>query len=97
MAATWIAIRGPEVRRQLAEAAWWWPGIVFPAVVLTSLLFYSHVDAFVGTRARTSRHGAIAVSGEQWWWRVTYSGTAGAAFASANEIRIPVGRDVISR
>jgi cytochrome c oxidase subunit 2 len=35
----------------------------------------------------------IHVTGEQWWWRVSYE-LSGNAIASANEIRIPVGVDV---
>jgi cytochrome c oxidase subunit 2 len=35
------------------------------------------------------------VTGEQWWWRLTYSGANGTPIASANEIRIPVGQDVL--
>ncbi|MBA3562612.1 MAG: cytochrome c oxidase subunit II [Gammaproteobacteria bacterium] len=33
----------------------------------------------------------IAVSGEQWWWRVRYEPPDGPAVASANEIRLPAG------
>ncbi|HYI29203.1 MAG TPA: cytochrome c oxidase subunit II [Bradyrhizobium sp.] len=99
IAATWIAVRGPAAFRQrlatqrLVVAG----GIVFPAVVLTSLLFFN--VALMDSSARVSADKLdtvpVAVSGEQWWWRVTYSSPAGALFASANEIRIPVGRDVV--
>jgi cytochrome c oxidase subunit 2 len=37
----------------------------------------------------------ITVVGEQWWWRVTYSNADGKPVASANEIRIPLGRDIL--
>jgi cytochrome c oxidase subunit 2 len=37
---------------------------------------------------------AIEVVGEQWWWRVTYAGPGGTTIASANEMRMPVGRPV---
>ena len=36
----------------------------------------------------------IEVIGEQWWWRVAYLAADGRTIASANEIRIPVGRPV---
>jgi cytochrome c oxidase subunit 2 len=99
IAATWIAIRGPAALRQrlatqrLVVAG----GIVFPAIVLTSLLFFNVALMRSSARAPADKPDTVpvAVSGEQWWWRVTYSGTARAPFASANEIRIPVGRDVI--
>jgi cytochrome c oxidase subunit II len=34
----------------------------------------------------------VHVSGEQWWWRVTYELDDGARFELANELRLPVGR-----
>jgi cytochrome c oxidase subunit 2 len=38
---------------------------------------------------------AIAVRGQQWWWQVLYADSAaGTDFETANEIHIPVGRDV---
>jgi cytochrome c oxidase subunit II len=99
MAATIIAIRGPAAmrrflaRERMVVAA----GIVFPAVVLTVLLFVG--VALMPTAARTPADNAgtvpIAVAGEQWWWRVAYRGSTGTPLASANEIRIPVGRDVL--
>jgi cytochrome c oxidase subunit 2 len=36
----------------------------------------------------------LAISGEQWWWRVTYTTADGRRVESANELRIPVGRPV---
>ncbi len=36
----------------------------------------------------------IAVSGQQWWWRVHYLSPDGAAVELANEIRLPVGEPV---
>ena len=37
----------------------------------------------------------IAVRGKQWWWQVLYTGSEnGQGFETANEIHIPVGRDV---
>jgi cytochrome c oxidase subunit II len=94
IAAVWLAIRGaPRIRRVLAqENAVIVLGMVFPAVTLTLLLGYgvwlmrSHLDL-----TRDRHVVSIEVVGEQWWWRVTYSGADGTPVASANEIRIPVG------
>ena len=71
-------------------------GIVFPAVVLSALLVSNLGSAEFARRARpTSRDVVpIKVVGEQWWWRVTYA-ARGVEMAAANEIRIPVGRDVV--
>ncbi|MDP1585071.1 MAG: cytochrome c oxidase subunit II [Bradyrhizobium sp.] len=97
IAAVWLAIRGsPRIRGLLAqENAVIALGIAFPAVTLTLLLGYgvwlmrSHLDL-----SHTRDAVDIEVVGEQWWWRVTYSGADGTPVASANEIRIPVGMPV---
>lgn len=97
MAAVWLAIRGsPRTRgilsRENAVLAF---GLAFPAVTLTILLGYGVwlMRAQLGlTESRDIVR--IEVVGEQWWWRVAYSGTDGARIASANEIRIPVGQPV---
>jgi cytochrome c oxidase subunit 2 len=69
-------------------------GIVLPAVTLFALLVYSLARA-------ASLHPVdedalrIEVVGEQWWWRVHYLDAEGRRdFATANEIRVPVGRPV---
>jgi cytochrome c oxidase subunit 2 len=36
----------------------------------------------------------IEITGHQWWWRVSYLLPGGESVASANEIRIPVGREI---
>jgi cytochrome c oxidase subunit 2 len=92
--AVWLAVGGPsQIRRALAqESTVVWLGIAFPAVTLSVLLAYgvwvmrSHLN-LPHDRSTLS----IEVAGEQWWWRVTYSGPNGTPIASANEIRIPVG------
>ena len=99
IASTWIAIRGPAaLRRQLAtQRLVVAGGIVFPAVVLTALLFFNVAIMHSSARSPADKSDTVpvAVSGEQWWWRITYNGPTGSPFASANEIRIPVGRDVV--
>ena len=92
-----LAIRGPaKIRSALAS-----PrtviigGIVFPAVVLSALLA-SNIG-LLNSLARPPHQPnvvPIKVVGEQWWWRVSYD-AQGVAVAAANEIRIPVGRDVV--
>jgi cytochrome c oxidase subunit 2 len=69
-------------------------GIAFPVVTLTVLLGYG-VGLMRETIA-TDRPGAlrIEVTGEQWWWRIAYAGDQGQPIAEANELRIPVGREV---
>jgi cytochrome c oxidase subunit 2 len=71
-------------------------GLVFPAIVLSALFLY-------GLTLMSSRAGSadgahpvrIAVSGEQWWWRVTYLLPDGTRIESANELRVPVGVKVL--
>jgi cytochrome c oxidase subunit 2 len=92
-----LAMRGPtKIRAILADpSAVVVGGILFPVVILTSLLFYSvwllRADAH-GFPAKPALR--IHVSGEQWWWRVTYSRFDNDSIASANEIRIPVDAEV---
>jgi cytochrome c oxidase subunit 2 len=99
VAAVWIAARGPSaMRRRLATPRMVIAGgVAFPAVVLTALLILNVTLMHSAARAPSDKPGIvpITVSGEQWWWRVAYAGPGGTAFESANEIRIPVGRDVV--
>jgi cytochrome c oxidase subunit 2 len=70
-------------------------GIVFPVVTLSVLLIVGL--SMTGANSSRGEEPAlrIAMTGEQFWWRVTYSpGDAGNAFNSANEIHIPTGRPV---
>jgi cytochrome c oxidase subunit 2 len=70
-------------------------GIVFPVVTLSVLLIFGL--SMTGANSSRGEEPAlrIAMTGEQFWWRVAYSpGEAGNAFDSANEIHIPTGRPV---
>jgi cytochrome c oxidase subunit 2 len=71
-------------------------GAVIPTVVLSGLLAYGL--ALMPPLLAPAPEGSlrIAVSGEQWWWRVRYltPGGNGGAVELANEIRLPVGEPV---
>lgn len=69
-------------------------GAVVPTLVLAVLLAYGL--ALLPDLVRRAPEGSlkIVVSGEQWWWRVRYEPSAGAAVELANEIRLPVGEPV---
>jgi cytochrome c oxidase subunit II len=92
------ALRGPDPLRAVLASARTvvWAGIFFPAVALTGLLGYG-VWLTRASTAGPRDQGAvrIEVTGEQWWWRVHYPQLDGAPVATANEIRIPVGRPVL--
>lgn len=70
-----------------------WGGVVFPTVVLAGLLA---VGLTMIPELRKAGDGLrIAVSGEQWWWRVAYYPEgSNEPIPSANEIRLPVGERV---
>ena len=69
-------------------------GAVFPTIVLTALLVYglAPIPALLAPAPEGSLK--ITVSGEQWWWRVSYQPPGGDAVVLANEIRLPVGEPV---
>jgi cytochrome c oxidase subunit 2 len=71
-------------------------GAILPTVLLTGLLAYGLAllpELLAPVPAGSLR---IAVSGEQWWWRVRYlmSDGSGQVVELANEIRLPVGARV---
>ena len=69
-------------------------GVVFPTAVLAALLVYGL--ALLPDQLAPAPEGSlkIAVTGEQWWWRVRYERPGGEAVVLANEIRLPVGEPV---
>jgi len=67
-------------------------GVILPTVVLATLLAYGLSGIGRLSPAPVAEALAIAVSGEQWWWRVRYGGPAGSLVELANEIRLPVGQ-----
>ena len=70
-------------------------GFVFPLVVLVALFVYS-LRASPPWRAMPPKDALIVgVTGHMWWWSLRYRDpVTGNEIASANEIRIPVGRPV---
>ena len=56
------------------------------------------VVSFLTTRAisRTASDPlVITVRGQQWWWQFLYRTSSGQTFETANEMHIPIGRDVL--
>jgi cytochrome c oxidase subunit 2 len=92
----WLAIHGGRnARARLASHSTVVAGgIVFPAITLSALLGYNLWLMREGGRASAEPAIRIEVVGEQWWWRVSYLSFAGARVASANEVRVPIGRAV---
>lgn len=69
-------------------------GVLVPTVVLAALLVYGLAmlpDLLARAPAGSLR---IAVTGQQWWWRVQYLPSSGGKVETANEIRLPVGEPV---
>ena len=66
-------------------------GAIVPTVVLAVLLAFGL--AMLPDLVAPAPEGSlkIAVSGEQWWWRVRYQPPGGQPVELANEIRIPAG------
>ena len=100
----WLAVAGlgvwavrarPEASNQRKAAALIiGGGAVVPAVVLAGLLVYG-LALMPGLLAPAPPGSLeIAVSGEQWWWRVRYLPPGGGAVELANEIRLPAGEPV---
>jgi len=82
--------------RPLRPAVWIaGAGVAFPVIVLSLLLGWS---TWRSAQLRPqSSNGALAISvtGKMWWWEVRYRDPAsGHEVAAANEIHIPVGKDI---
>lgn len=69
-----------------------WGGVAFPIVVLTALLLWGF---FIVHDLRTEAAPPavhVEISGEQWWWRITYRDPQGGVlFKTANELHLPAG------
>ena len=69
-------------------------GVVFPVVVLSALLIWGFLIAGGLRSEAATPEIAVDISGEQWWWRVTYRDAGGTImFATANEIHLAAGSE----
>jgi len=99
----WLAVVGLSIyaiwiapgrhRPGLANALIVGGGLIFPTVVLGGLLAYglAMLPGFLAPAPPDALR--IAVTGEQFWWRVRYLGAAGPV-ELANELRLPAGEPV---
>lgn len=68
-------------------------GAIVPPIVLGGLLVFG-LQLLPTLSAPAEADFKIAVSGEQWWWRVQYQTPSGQTVELANEIWLPVGERV---
>ena len=99
----WIALNGlftwvtrfhtGELSPRLAEGVIIGGGIVLPLIVITALLSWG---LSIMPDQRAPGDGLVVrVTGEQWWWRVSYEAPGReAVVVSANEVRLPAGQRV---
>lgn len=74
-----------------------WAGAIFPSIALAVLLGYAlplmaQIRPWI--EPAVVKGLRVEVTGEQFWWRVTYRPVNGAPVISANEIRLPVGERI---
>ena len=70
-------------------------GVALPVLLLTALLGWSTWRSAGLAPQMSGSALAISVTARMWWWEVNYRDPAGGReIATANEIRIPVGRTV---
>ena len=95
--ALWVALYGSdELRAKLGgEAVVKWFGLIVPAGVLFVLLAWG-TTMVAGMTTIKGDELRMRVSGNIYWWRVSYLDAAGReVHADANELHIPVGRPVV--
>jgi cytochrome c oxidase subunit 2 len=96
-AAMWVALYGSDgLRAKLGgERVVKWFGLVLPAGVLFLLLAWG-TTLVAGMTTIRGDELRMRVSGNIYWWRVSYLDAAGReVLADANELHIPVGRPVV--
>lgn len=96
-AALWVALYGsPALRARLGgEAVVRWFGLIIPAGILF-LLLAGGTTLMAGLSTIRGDELRMRVSGNLYWWRVSYLDGAGKEeIADANELHIPVGRPVV--
>ena len=72
----------------------WGGGIALPAVTLTLLVPYVMTVGQATRAATTPDRLTIDVTGSLYWWEMSYRRGDGVRFASANELRLPIGEPV---
>ena len=95
--AMWVALYGSdELRAKLGgERVVKWFGLIIPAGVLFVLLAWG-TTMVAGMTTIKGDELRMRVSGNIYWWRVSYLDAAGnETHADANELHIPVGRPVV--
>ena len=76
--------------------AWVYVGVPLTTAVLVVALFWTMGALAAVDHPRTRPGLTLEVTGRQWWWQARYeAGDGVAAFTTANEIHIPVGRPVL--
>lgn len=98
IAALWIALFGKDrLRARLGGTrVIWIGGVAFPVVVLTALLIYGLSLTRSLSAPITGEEMRMRVSGEMWWWRVTYlDGAGNPVMLDANELHIPTGQPIV--
>jgi cytochrome c oxidase subunit 2 len=96
-AAMWVALYGSDkLRARLGgERVVRWFGLIVPAGVLFLLLAWG-TTMVAGLTTIQGNELRMRVSGNIYWWRVSYLDAAGNELhADANELHIPVGRPVL--
>jgi cytochrome c oxidase subunit 2 len=90
----WCARTRPERFSRRTTSFMIFGGAIVPAIVLCFLLIFTFatLPALIAPAPEGSLK--IAVSGEQWWWRVRYMLADGQSVVLANEIRLPAGEPV---
>lgn len=93
----WLACRGSDASRRIlgTETVVFRLGLLFPVTVLTVLLIWGFRLLADAVRDGGQPDLVVRVQGEQWWWRVTYVRPDGSEVESANELRLPVGAEVL--
>jgi cytochrome c oxidase subunit II len=83
-------------RRPVSTALWLWGGgLVLPVLVFGGLLLHGERQALGLDDPAPPGALRVAVTGHLWWWSMNYQAEPDApAFATANELRVPVGRPV---
>lgn len=91
-----LALRRAGGHAPRYERAWLLGGgIAFPVVVLAALIPYAIAVGNSATRCDGPDVTRVSITGEMWWWRITYAGAGGGGrVETANELVLPAGRRV---